>query len=195
MRCSPARFLCPWDFLGKTTGVICHSLLQGIFPAQGWNPHLLHCRRVPYHWPTREAQWEADLELKARTASSLSASSARTSHLVIVRIVSKTLPWVSTGLLRSFQILMRFYDPNDASWHPPSSLTECLLLGTHLMYNSFNSDTVFIREVLIASFLYREGSWKERYSNSPGFQVVQLVLVSPGFKKNFFFLVCFLFQH
>ena len=28
-------------FLGKNTGVGCHSLLQGIFPTQGWNPHLL----------------------------------------------------------------------------------------------------------------------------------------------------------
>ena len=27
----------------------CHSLLQGIFPTQGWNPGLLHCRRTLYH--------------------------------------------------------------------------------------------------------------------------------------------------
>ena len=26
-----------WDFLGKYTGVVCHSLLQGIFPTQEWN--------------------------------------------------------------------------------------------------------------------------------------------------------------
>ena len=24
------------------------SLLQGIFPIQGWNPGLLHCRRILY---------------------------------------------------------------------------------------------------------------------------------------------------
>ena len=28
----PARFLCPWDFPGKNTGVGCHALLQVIFP-------------------------------------------------------------------------------------------------------------------------------------------------------------------
>ena len=31
----------------------CHFLLQGIFLTQGWNPcllHLLHCRRILYHW-------------------------------------------------------------------------------------------------------------------------------------------------
>ena len=30
--------LCPWDFLGKNTGVSCHFLLQVIFPTQGLNP-------------------------------------------------------------------------------------------------------------------------------------------------------------
>ena len=27
----------------------CHSLLQGIFPTQGSNPGLLHCRQILYH--------------------------------------------------------------------------------------------------------------------------------------------------
>ena len=43
-----ARLLCPWDFPGKNTGVGCHSLLQGIFPTQGSNPGLLHCRQILY---------------------------------------------------------------------------------------------------------------------------------------------------
>ena len=33
--------LCPWDSLGKNTGVGCRALLQGIFPTQGSNPRLL----------------------------------------------------------------------------------------------------------------------------------------------------------
>ena len=33
----------------KNTGVGCHSLLQGIFPTQGLNPGLLHCRQILYH--------------------------------------------------------------------------------------------------------------------------------------------------
>ena len=45
---SPTRFLHPWDFSGKNTGVGCHLLLQGIFPTQGLNPGLLHCRQTPY---------------------------------------------------------------------------------------------------------------------------------------------------
>ena len=52
----PARLLCPWDSPGKNTGVDYHFLLQGIFPTQGLNPHLLHYRQSLYHWTTRKAQ-------------------------------------------------------------------------------------------------------------------------------------------
>ena len=48
-----------WASPGKNTGVGCHAHLQGIFLIQGSNPHLLwllHCRRVLYHWATREAR-------------------------------------------------------------------------------------------------------------------------------------------
>ena len=37
------------DSPGKNTGMDCHSLLQGIFPTQGLNPGLLHCRWNLYH--------------------------------------------------------------------------------------------------------------------------------------------------
>ena len=37
---------CPWDSPSKSTGVGCHSLLQKIFPIQGSNPGLLHCRQI-----------------------------------------------------------------------------------------------------------------------------------------------------
>ena len=40
--CEPVGLLCPWDFPGKSTGVGCHFLLQGIFLAQGSNLCLLH---------------------------------------------------------------------------------------------------------------------------------------------------------
>ena len=45
----PTRPLCPWGFSNKNTAVSCHVLLQGIFPTQGSNPGLLHCRRILYH--------------------------------------------------------------------------------------------------------------------------------------------------
>ena len=36
------------DSPGKNTGMGCHALLQGIFPTQGLNPGLLHCRHILY---------------------------------------------------------------------------------------------------------------------------------------------------
>ena len=57
----PTRLLHPWDSPGKSTGVCCHSLLQGIFLTQGSNlgllqkPGLLHCSPVFYHLSHREA--------------------------------------------------------------------------------------------------------------------------------------------
>ena len=36
------------DSPGKNTGVGCHALLQGIFPTQGSNLGLLHCRQILY---------------------------------------------------------------------------------------------------------------------------------------------------
>ena len=36
------RFLCPWNFPSKNSGVGSHFFLQGIFPTQGSNLHLLH---------------------------------------------------------------------------------------------------------------------------------------------------------
>ena len=52
MDCSPmqpyldCRLLCPWDSPGKNSRGGCHVLLQGIFPTQGLNPHLLRL----LHW-------------------------------------------------------------------------------------------------------------------------------------------------
>ena len=45
----PDRLFCPWNSPGKNTGVGSCSLLQGIFPTQGSNPGLPHCRQILYH--------------------------------------------------------------------------------------------------------------------------------------------------
>ena len=47
----PTRFLCPWGFSGKDTGVGCCSLLQGLFLTLELNPcllYLLQCRQILY---------------------------------------------------------------------------------------------------------------------------------------------------
>ena len=45
----PTRLLCPWNSPGKSTGLGLLALLHRIFPSQGLNLGLLHCRQILYH--------------------------------------------------------------------------------------------------------------------------------------------------
>ena len=47
--CSPPGSSVHGDSPGKNTRVGCHALLQGLFPTQGLNPGLPHCRQFLYH--------------------------------------------------------------------------------------------------------------------------------------------------
>ena len=49
MHCSPPASSVHGDSPGKSTGLECHTLLQEIFPTQGSNSGLLHCRWILYH--------------------------------------------------------------------------------------------------------------------------------------------------
>ena len=65
MDCTPIGFLCPWDFPGNSTGVDCHFLLQGIFPTQGSNPGLPHCRQTLYRLSHQESsQYKLECVIK-----------------------------------------------------------------------------------------------------------------------------------
>ena len=44
----PHGIYSPWNSPGQNTGVDSLSLLQGIFPTQGSNPGLPHCRQILY---------------------------------------------------------------------------------------------------------------------------------------------------
>ena len=44
----PLGLYSPWNFPGQNTGMSSLSLLQGIFPTQGSNPGLPHCRKILY---------------------------------------------------------------------------------------------------------------------------------------------------
>ena len=46
--CNPMDLYSPWNFPGQNTGVHSLSLLQGIFPTQGSNSGLPHCRWILY---------------------------------------------------------------------------------------------------------------------------------------------------
>ena len=44
----PYELYSPWNSPGQNAGVSSHSLLKGIFPTQGSNLGLLHCRHILY---------------------------------------------------------------------------------------------------------------------------------------------------
>ena len=44
----PHGLYSPWNSPGQNTGASSLSVLQGIFPTQGSNPSLPHCRWIPY---------------------------------------------------------------------------------------------------------------------------------------------------
>ena len=50
----PHGLYSPWNFPGQNTGVGILSLLQEIFPAQGLNPRLPHCRHILYQLSHKE---------------------------------------------------------------------------------------------------------------------------------------------
>ena len=52
MDCSPPGSSVHGNSPGKNTREGCHALLQGIFPTQGSNPGLLHCRQFLYRLST-----------------------------------------------------------------------------------------------------------------------------------------------
>ena len=57
-RLQPIRLLCPWNSPGKSTGMACHSLLQGIFLTQGSNQGLSHCRQILHHLSHQGSPWQ-----------------------------------------------------------------------------------------------------------------------------------------
>ena len=75
MDCSLSGSSVPGDSPVKKTGVGFHFLLQGIFPTQGSNPGLLHCRRVlyqpSYHCSQRMPQYQGDSDQKVLVSATL----------------------------------------------------------------------------------------------------------------------------
>ena len=57
MDCSPSGSSVHRDSSGKNTAVGCHALLQRIFPTQGSNPGLPHCKWILYHLSHQGSPW------------------------------------------------------------------------------------------------------------------------------------------
>ena len=65
-------------FSGKNTGVSCYFLLQGIFPIQGLNPSLPHCRQTLY-----QMSHQGSPKLNLLPLNSLSKGDAKVKHMYL----------------------------------------------------------------------------------------------------------------
>ena len=70
--CNPLDYSLPGSsihgiFQAKSTGMGCHFLLQGIFPTQGSNEGLPHCRQTLYHLSYRGREVTLCIALKSPT--------------------------------------------------------------------------------------------------------------------------------
>ena len=128
--CSPPGSSVPGDSPGKNTGVGCHALLQGIFPSQGSNPGLLHCRRILYclrhhrspRWGSRRLNLiSLDLDLQAcflwiflptpffqLPHEPFSPCYLSKDILVVHRAISFSLSLLQTGGLRGRTVTMSY---------------------------------------------------------------------------------------
>ena len=87
------------DCSGKNTGVGCHDLLQGIFPIQGSNPGLPHCRWILYHLSHQESP-------KCQTRGEIKYLFLITNHSVI-ESVSRRLVKLLCGVGFIFKKLIK----------------------------------------------------------------------------------------
>ena len=101
--------LCPWNSLGKNTGVGSHSLLQGIFLIQGSNSGLLHCRWILYHLSHHQfssAQWLSCIQLFATPwTAACQASLSITNSWSLLKLRSIELVMPSSHLILCLPLL------------------------------------------------------------------------------------------
>ena len=114
----PTRLLCPRSSPGNNTLVGCHSFLQGLFPTQGSNPSLLHCRQILYYRSYQRSKsqetWKSRVEKMEMSLSTSAAWHIKQSS-VASRMISKwSLEpvgfWVgalASGCLFPLQVIIR----------------------------------------------------------------------------------------
>ena len=134
-----ARLFCPWHSPGKNIGVDCHALLQGIFPTQGLNLGLLHCRQITAESLGRAPILSRDVSCSRTFHHTCDLPNILTTYLVptCTRLakINKTVTALGSryfGVLLSILIIITlsplcyFLSPSGSSY--PSFSTSCWLL-------------------------------------------------------------------
>ena len=80
------------DSPGKNTEVGCHALLQGIFPTQGSNPGLPHCRQILYH-----LSYQGSPRILEWVACPFSMGSSQSRNQTSISCIAGGFQWTSTN--------------------------------------------------------------------------------------------------
>ena len=138
MNCRPPDCSVHGDSPGKNTGVGHHALLQGIFPTQGSNPGLAHCRQILHHLSHQGSSGQGGL---------LSLFYRRRNRVSKCKSLSRVQLFATHG-----------YCP----WDSPGQNTRvanCSLLQGIFPIQESNSGFPLCRQILFQ--LSHQGSWKK----------------------------------
>ena len=117
----------------KNTGMGCHSCLQGIFPTQGSNLGLLHCRQILYHLSTSLRAFCSVALVSLSVSKPVSYYLNYRSFIIALAMLSKSLHLVtSSGMAWLFLTLCKL----------------CKDLSQLMFHKKFFCDCLFIRIVL-----------------------------------------------
>ena len=103
MDCSPPGSSVHGDSPGKNTGVDWHALFQEIFPTQGSNPGLLHCRRILYRLSQQGSQ--RILEWIAYSFSRVTSQPKNWSRWILYQLSYQGSPLLAIDLQKYVTIL------------------------------------------------------------------------------------------
>ena len=126
----PTRLLCPWDSLGKNTGVGCHVLLQGMSPAQESTWGLLHCRWILY-----QLSYQGSPETCKGGLLQINSASIPVSKLFLSPqnnpAADPSSLLLSPALLSHdmFSLTLRTVPTEDLSWAPVTPSAYCVAPG------------------------------------------------------------------
>ena len=135
---------------GKNTGVDCHILLQGIFPTQGSNPGLPHCRRILYQLShkgiPRILEWVAyPFSRGSSWPRSQTGFSCIAGRFFISWDARKAVWTTAAAAAKSLQSCPTLCDPIDSS--PPGSPVPGILQARTLEWLAISSSNVWTWKV------------------------------------------------
>ena len=148
-----------------------HTLLQGIFPTQGLNPSLLHCRQILYYlrhqgspksyWGKKMNSWGIQLYWKEITC--------RIEHLTFsLSVCILTHTAAAAAAAKSLQSCLTLCDPIDGS--PPGSPVPGILQARTLEWVAISFSNAWkwkVKEKSLSRVWLFATRWTEAYQAPP----------------------------